>query len=358
MIQRVTFPLSAEIAFEETIDVRSPSEFVEDHVSGAVNLPVLFDEERARVGRIYKQVSAFEARKLGAAVVSRNIAHHLETHFSEKSKNYAALLYCWRGGQRSGSLATVLSNIGWKVYLVDGGYREYRRHVLESIEESAEKGSFVVLNGYTGAGKTLILKEVQRQGGQILDLEGLACHKGSVFGGDPDQPQPQQKRFESLLHDELAAFDFSEPIYIEAESAKIGRLNIPNALWQKMKIAPVIEIDSPLEARARYLTNDYEEWLGDIGRIHDTLDRLKGFHADKRIAEWKTFATERNWHRLVTELLDDHYDRRYTVCGTGHFEVPSNRVSLPSHESGQIAQSSHEVMKIGKELCASEALSC
>lgn len=358
MIRRISFPLPEDVNIDEIVDVRAPMEYAEDHISGAINLPVLNDGERELVGTIYKQESAFQARKIGAALVSKNIAAHLESHFARKSKDYSLLLYCWRGGQRSGSMATVLSSIGWTVHVVEGGYRTYRRHVIECIEASVATASLVVLNGYTGAGKTLVLSEIAKQGGQVLDLEGLACHKGSVFGGDPENPQPQQKRFESLLYDFFSRFDPGQPVFLEAESAKIGRLNLPNVLWQKMKSAPVVEIDSPRAARADYLTGDYREWLGDIDRVKATLDRLKGFHSHERLADWKGMAEKGEWNKLVFELLEEHYDRRYKVGGTGNFQVPAVRVPLLSHGETEIAGCAASVMEKGTQLVECEAVTC
>lgn len=336
--------------FDEIVDVRSPSEFEEDHLAGAINLPVLDDEERARVGTIYKRESAFEARKIGAALVSRNIAHHLEVHFAEKPRDYRPVLYCWRGGQRSGSLATVLADVGWHVGLLEGGYRSYRRAVVEFFESASDRLRLVVLNGYTGAGKTLVLASLEEAGEQVLDLEGFARHKGSVFGGDLEAPQPAQKRFESLLHDRLSRFDLDRPVFIEAESAKIGRLNLPNPLWQRMKESPVIEVDSPLEARAAYLTEDYREWLGDVDRIAGTLDRLKGFHPAETITRWKELARDGEWYRFTEELLRDHYDRRYTVKGDGNYPVPSHTVSLPHHDHESVVRCAGEVAEAGRML--------
>lgn len=330
-------------AADEIIDVRAPCEFAEDHISGAINLPVLKDLERERVGTIYKQESSFEARKIGASLVSANIGDHLAGHFAGKPKNYRPVVYCWRGGQRSGSFGIVLANIGWDVSVIEGGYQTYRRHVSETIESIAPELNLVVLNGYTGAGKTLLLKQLESDGAQVLDLEGLACHKGSVFGGDPENPQPAQKRFESLLYDKVRTFDTGKPVFIEAESAKVGRLNLPNPLWQKMKISPVIEIDSPLAERAAYLKSDYEEWLEDLDRIHRTLDRLKSFRSKKQIQQWRDLAEEGRWLDFVSELLSEHYDKLYTVGGSGHFEKPTTRVPLPSHSRDAIGQSAQEL---------------
>lgn len=337
-------------AADEVIDVRAPCEYVEDHISGSINLPVLEDSERERVGTIYKQDSSFDARKIGASLVSANIARHLAEHFADKPKGYRPVVYCWRGGQRSGSLGIVLSSIGWDVSVIEGGYKAYRSNVSETIERIAPKLNLVVLNGYTGAGKTLLLKQLEEGGAQVLDLEGLACHKGSVFGGDPENPQPAQKRFESLIYDRLRTFHGDEPVFIEAESAKIGRLNLPNPLWQKMKISPVIEIDSPLAARAAYLKSDYEEWLEDLDRIHHTLDRLTNFHSKDQIQRWRELAEEGSWHDFVAELLAGHYDKCYTVGGNGHFEKPTLSVLLPSHSKDQIGSAAKELTQKAKIL--------
>jgi tRNA 2-selenouridine synthase len=337
LIERIHFPLSAESPFHEIIDVRAPVEFHEDHLTGAINLPVLNDEERVRVGTIYKQVSPFDARKIGASLVSKNISAHLESHFLSKGKDYRPLVYCWRGGQRSGSLATVLADIGWSTSVIEGGYRSYRSHVIETIRLGAAGLSYVVLNGFTGAGKTLLLKALGRSGEQVLDLEELACHRGSVFGGDRESPQPAQKRFESLLFDRLSCFDPSRPVFLEAESAKIGRLNLPNPLWQRMKVAPVIEISSPLAARADYLTADYAKWVTDSERVRNTIDRLREYQPAQVLVEWKALADRGDWVTLVTRLLAEHYDRRYSVGGSGYFEKPSLTLELPGHDKATVS---------------------
>ena len=338
-IEKTHFPVPETVEYDEIIDVRSPAEFLEDHITGAVNLPVLYDAERAEVGMVYKQVSPFEARKMGAAIVSRNIAQHIETYFAKKDKSYRPLIHCWRGGQRSESMATVISNIGWHVVLIEGGYRTYRTHVIEQIVKRVEKLNFVVLNGLTGAGKTLLLKELSYGGEQVLDLEGIARHKGSVFGGDPDNPQPAQKRFESLLFDELVKFDEGRPVYIEAESAKIGRLNLPNPLWQRMKESTVVELFSSLDCRAEYLTKDYEEWLSDLDRVENTIDRLKGFHSGKLLMEWKSMARRNEWTELARSLLAEHYDRRYRPeAEKSHFQVPSEKLEIKKHDPASLRE--------------------
>lgn len=189
--------------FDAVIDVRSPAEFADDHILGAINLPVLSDDERARVGTIYKQVSPFEARKVGAALVSRNVARHIDEHFADKPKEYRPLVYCWRGGQRSGSLAIILSQIGFRTHVLAGGYKTYRGEVMDGLREIAGRFTFRVLAGRTGSGKSQVLRELDSLGGQVLDLEALAVHRGSLLGSEPDRPQPPQRLFESRLYERL-----------------------------------------------------------------------------------------------------------------------------------------------------------
>lgn len=354
-ISRIQFPTDLTV-FDEIIDVRTRLEFREDHLTGAILLPVLDDNERAEIGTVYKQDSAFEARKQGAALVTQNISRHLKEHFKEKPRDYRALLYCWRGGHRSGSFATVLSDVGFDVSVIEGGYRAYRKMVIDTFEGLSPRLSWIVLNGFTGAGKTLVLKAIRELGGQVLELEGLARHKGSVFGGDPEDPQPAQKRFESLIYDEISQFDPEDPVFVEAESAKIGRLNLPNPIWQQMKDSPVIEIDSPLEARTDYLTEDYSEWLGDLPRVEATLDRLKSFHSKETLSRWKQYSHDEEWRRLVYELLEEHYDIRYTVDGSGHFNPPAISVPLDSHDEKSVVECASKVIASSREVLSSTAL--
>ncbi|MGH8750149.1 MAG: tRNA 2-selenouridine(34) synthase MnmH, partial [Burkholderiales bacterium] len=220
--------------FDELIDARSPSEFNLDHIPGAINCPVLDDAERARVGTIYKQVSSFEAKKTGAALIARNIARHIETCFIKKEKNWRPLIYCWRGGKRSAALAHTLKQIGWNAARLEGGYKSYRARVMVDLQELPRRFDFRVICGPTGSGKSRLLQALARTGAQVLDLEQLAAHRGSVLGALPDEPQPAQKMFESLVWQQLQGFQTGQPVYVEAESKKIGNARIPDVLLQVM----------------------------------------------------------------------------------------------------------------------------
>ena len=219
----------------QIIDARSPSEFAHDRIPGAVNWPVLNDEERALIGTMYKQVNSFEAQKKGAGLVAANIARHIEERVLELPRDWQPLLYCWRGGKRSGSLATILGAIGFRVHLLEGGYKAFRTAIIADIPLSLQNLNFHVVCGPTGSGKTLLLHKLKEQGAQVLDLEQIASHRSSVLGKIPGTQQPSQKAFETSLWFALNQFDSSKIIYVESESRKIGNLNVPESLIKKMR---------------------------------------------------------------------------------------------------------------------------
>jgi tRNA 2-selenouridine synthase len=300
--------------YSEIIDVRSESEFAEDSMPGAINLPVLNDAERAKVGTLYKQVCPFDARKLGASLVAQNIARHLDHHFAAKDKNYHPLVYCWRGGQRSNSMALVLSQIGWHVTVLEGGYKTYRAYVRDELEQFPEQFTYRVMGGLTGSGKTHILRQLAKRGVQVLDLEGLANHRGSLLGqeweGKPS-PQPSQKRFESLLLQQLQGFDTSKPVWVEAESNKIGQVYLPQSLWQQMKQAKCVEVQLPQAARIEWLLQEYPHLVTHPHLLKSKLERLKSRYGREKINQWYSLIDAGQWHTLIDNLLSCHYDPAY-----------------------------------------------
>ena len=298
-------------AFDEIIDARSPSEFAEDHIPGAINLPVLNDAERERVGTLYKQVSSFEAKKVGAALVSRNIAQHLEDYFVGKPKAYRPLIYCWRGGSRSGSMTHILQKIGFGAMQLDGGYKAYRRHVIAELASLPVQRSFRVVCGPTGSGKSRLLQALTNEGAQVLDLEALAAHRGSLLGALPDQPQPPQKYFESAIWDALTRFDPARPVFVESESKKIGALRVPDALIMAMRASPCVRLEVPLTARVQLLTEDYAHFLHDPEIINRQLAHLVSLRGHDTITAWQTLANQQAWDQLVAALLEQHYDPAY-----------------------------------------------
>jgi tRNA 2-selenouridine synthase len=306
---------AALAGFDAIIDVRSPAEFAEDHAPGAINLPVLDNEERARVGTIYVQESRFRARRIGAALVARNIARHLEGVLADRPGSFAPIVYCWRGGQRSGAMATVLDQVGWRVSVLAGGYRTYRRRVTGALYDGAFPCPVVLLDGPTGVAKTDILHRVGALGGQTLDLEALASHRGSLFGSLPSEAQPPQKMFESRLLAAIEALDPTRPVLVEAESSKVGEINLPPALWKAMLAAPRVALSAPAAARAAYLLETYGEVTADPARLEDILARLPPHHGRERKDAWRDLAARDAWLDLVASLIENHYDPGYDRSG-------------------------------------------
>lgn len=292
------------------IDVRSPAEYAEAHLPGAINLPVLDDTERARVGTVYKQQSPFAARKLGAALVAANAARHLQGPLADKPGGWQPLVYCWRGGQRSGSLALILAQVGWRVSVLQGGWKAWRRLVHAALYDAPFPAPVVLLDGDTGTAKTALLGHVAAQGGQVIDLEGLARHRGSIFGARPGG-QPSQKAFESALSLAISRLDPDRPVLIEAESARIGALRLPPALWTAMRDAPRIELSAPLAARARHLAQDYAELAADPEGLAAQIEVLASLHPRDRISDWLALARSGALEPLAASLMKHHYDPRY-----------------------------------------------
>ena len=296
--------------YPERIDVRSPSEFALDHVPGAANHPVLDDGERARIGTMYAG-SPFTARKLGAALVARNIATMLETAFIDRPREWRPLVYCWRGGQRSRSLVQVLNEIGWRAVQLEGGYRAYRRHVVAELAIRPWRFDFVVICGLTGSGKSRLLGALRAAGAQVLDLEAIARHRGSLLGDLPDDAQPSQKWFESQLADALAGLDPARPVYVESESRRIGSVQMPDALLARMRDGRVVSLESPLAQRVALLKEEYAHFLVAPGLLADRLQRLTELHGKAVTARWSAMASAGDWDALIGELLAAHYDPIY-----------------------------------------------
>jgi tRNA 2-selenouridine synthase len=307
----VTDVLPSLDKYDTIIDVRSPSEFAEDHVPGAINCPVLDDAERAEIGTLYKQVSPFDAKKKGAALVSRNIGLHIERTLMDKPRDWKPLIYCWRGGNRSGAMAHVLARIGWPAVQLDGGYKEYRRQVNQLLAELPATLRFVVICGTTGSGKSRLLQTLARQRAQVLDLEQLAAHRGSVLGHLPSEPQPSQKMFESRLWQALRHFDPARPVYIESESKKVGNLRVPEALMDCMRASECVSIQLAQQDRVALLMEDYAHFVEAPAALNAQLDCLTVRYGRETIGRWQQMALQDDMAPLVAELLAEHYDPAY-----------------------------------------------
>ena len=319
--------------FSDVIDARSEGEFAEDHLPGAINWPSLNNDERKLVGTEYKQISAFDAKKRGAALVAKNIARHLERDVIHKPRDWQPLVYCWRGGKRSGSLALILDQIGFNVTLVDGGYKAFRAALVADLPQLAAQFNYRVICGTTGSGKTRLLQALAAQGAQVLDLEALAKHRSSVLGLIPDTPQPSQKAYDSLIWAALKSFDASRPVYIESESKKVGNVAIPEGLITAMRAAPCLQLDLSEDQRVELLLEDYEFFVNDIEFFCDRLGALTQARGKDVVRDWQTRSRSGDIASVVRELLVNHYDpvylqsmqRNFSQYGHSTRIAPSNR---------------------------------
>jgi len=338
----------AEWKFDDIIDVRSPSEFAEDHIPGAINLPVLSDEERAVVGTIYVQENSFKAKRIGAALVARNAADHIEQRLGDKTGAWQPLVHCWRGGQRSGSFASILQQIGWRAEVLEGGYKAYRRLVVYALYKQALSHRLILIDGNTGTAKTEILAHLADAGAQVLDLEALAAHRGSLFGAVRGG-QPSQKMFESRLAMALLKLDPSQPVFVEAESNKIGDILIPASFWQSMINAPRITIRASNKARSEFLLRSYSDLLEDRESLLQRVKALKGFHSKEQIADWETAVADENFRDLAQSLMEKHYDPRYAKTYQRRERVELGSVELQSLDTSRLENEAvPNILKLAK----------
>jgi tRNA 2-selenouridine synthase len=341
--------LSPDPPYDTLIDARSPAEFAEDHLPGAVNWPVLDDAERATVGTLYVQTSPLAARKLGAALVSRRIADLLEAQVADKPREWRPLVYCWRGGQRSGSLALVLSQIGFRTGQLKGGYKAFRARVRSDLDSRPQQFTYRVLCGRTGSGKTRLLQALRDAGAQVLDLEGLAHHRGSILGGLAGLPQPSQKRFDTRVWQALATFSSQQPVYVESESAKIGSLRVPEALLQAMHAqGHCIRIHSSDAARIAMLLDDYRDSMLDPEPLCQLFAHLVEMQGRERVAGWQALARAGQWPTLIGELMALHYDPLYERSMLRSYPLldQAPRIELHSGDASDLAQAAAQVMAL------------
>ena len=307
-------------AFDTLIDARSPAEFADDHLPGAVNWPVLDNDERREVGTEYKQASAFDARKHGAAIVARRVAEIVERHVEDKPREWQSLVYCWRGGQRSGTLAWFLGQIGFRVQVLQGGYKAFREQVREQLTSLPEQFNYTVIAGRTGSGKTRLLQALIEQGAQVLDLEALACHRGSVLGGLEHDPQPTQKAFDTAVWHTLQGFDASRPVFVESESRKIGALAVPEVLLTRMRqYGRCVFVTLPDEARVQLLLEEYGFFAQQTDRFCEHMTTLTELRGKDTVTRWQAMARHGQWPEVFAELMQQHYDPLYLRSMSSNF---------------------------------------
>ncbi len=335
--------------FDTLIDVRSPAEFSQDHIPGAINLPVLSNLERADVGRVYKQQSPFSARKICAALLAQNAARHLLGPLAQKDGGWRPLVCCWRGGQRSGAFAMVLQQVGWRAETVQGGYQSYRRLVSQAMHMATLPHGLLLLDGNTGTAKTELLHRLAERGEQIVDLEALAGHRGSVFGGT-GQGQPTQKSFESALAAAFAGFDRNRRVWLEAESSKIGNILIPPSVWQAMKAAPRLAISAPIAARASYLVQAYGDITQDHQLLIEKLSILTPHQGHEQVAHWQSMVANGQMQMLAGELMQKHYDPAYARSRHQHGARALGQVTAAGLDDAGLSGATSALLDLANKL--------
>ncbi len=350
MIHIETISLPHDLSeFTEIIDVRSPEEYAMDHIPGAINLPVLDNEERKRVGTIYRE-NPFEARKLGAALISRNVANHLDQRLQKNGSDYSPLLYCWRGGMRSRSMTLILKSIGWNANVIQGGYRAFRQTVVADLETyfTDKRLDLRVISGLTGVGKTRLLHAIQKAGGQILDLEGLANHKGSLLGNPHRDTQPTQKKFETDLCEVMHKLDLDRPIYVEAESNRIGNVHCPAGLWTALSSAKVTHIDLPIDERIILLREEYPHFQDEPDKLLKLLDVLVRLRGHDQVAEWQNLVQTEDWDGFVKSILVNHYDLCYRQPGDekSNYQSVTGTLQIKKTDSISYGNAASEILEM------------
>ena len=333
--------------FDTVIDARSEDEYREDHLPGAVNWPTLNNAERRDIGTLYKQINAFEAKKRGAAMAARNIAGHIEREVIDKPKDWKPLAYCWRGGQRSGSLSLILSQIGFRVTLIEGGYKAFRAAVVQDIPRLVSGLQWRVICGTTGSGKTRLLKALAAQGAQIIDLEALANHRSSVLGAIPGLAQPTQKRFDTLVWEALRRLDHSRPVFIESESKKVGNVAVPVSLVEAMRNSSCLNLVLPDAERVALLLQDYDFFVRDTEHFCQRLQVLAEFRGKVVVDGWQASVRAGNIEPVVQALLTQHYDPTYLQSMRRNFQQfeDAKIIAPDNHSTGAMARLAQQMLK-------------
>ena len=328
------------------IDARTPHEYEEDRLPGAINLPVVDDEEFAEVGTTYVN-DRHAAYLVGAAYASSNLATHIKTHITRYRPGDRLLVYCFRGGKRSRVWADTLRNIGFNTETLKGGWKEYRRWVLRSLETLPAIFEYRVLSSLTGCGKTRLLHALELEGNQVLDLEGLASHRGSLLGAVPGQPQPAQKSFDSALLARMRSFDPARPVWLEAESKKVGNLQLPPALFEAMRRSRRIYLTAPVSERVKLLLEDYPHYALEPLTMVEKLEALKASVGREEVAFWRSLALDGQAARLFERVLLTHYDPSYRRANQ-RSQVSSDAnvsIELPALGSGQLVKAAIDLTR-------------
>ncbi len=296
--------------YDLVIDARSPREYSEDHLPGATNLPVVDNDEYAEVGTTHR-TDKHRAYVIGVSHALKNISRSIDSVVARYPRDARILVYCFRGGKRSKLWFDALSTIGYRVDRLPGGWKAYRAWVREQLARLPSGFSYHVLCGPTGCGKTRLLSVLAEVGAQVLDLEGLASHRGSLIGDIPGVEQPTQKWFDSLLVDKLRRFNPSLPVWVESESKKIGAIQLPAELLQEMHAGRIFAIDAPMSERVKLWREDYSHFERDLDAMMERLRHLRPLIGGEEFAFWERLTSERRAPELFQRLMEAHYDPAY-----------------------------------------------
>jgi tRNA 2-selenouridine synthase len=305
------------------VDARSPGEYAHSHIPEAINLPILNDEERVHVGTLYKNSGALAATLKGFELVGPRF-HEIQKSALTQFPDRKVILYCWRGGMRSQILSWLLSQVGFQVFRLEGGYKSYRKFTFDQVRLSYP---YLVLGGKTGTGKTVLLQKLREEGEQVIDLEALAHHKGSSFGAIGQKPQPSVEHFENLLAEQLRLIDSKNPIWIENESQRIGNILLPESMYVQMTQSPRIEIQKTTEERIEHISQEYAqldaiELMDAVKRIQK---RLGGLRTQQAIEDIKN----KNHASWIANMLI-YYDKAYEFDLQRH--DPDKTIVLDLHK--------------------------
>ena len=296
--------------YDLIIDARSPREYEEDHIPGAVNFPVVDNEEYAVVGTLHR-TDKMGAYRIGVQYSLKNIARHIEDDLPNYPERSRILVYCFRGGKRSKLWTDALETIGYKVEKLKGGWKAYRRWINEQLTLVPAQYRYHILSGPTGCGKTRLLQALLTAGAQVLDLEDIAVHRGSVLGSVPGMAQPSQKYFDSLLLRQLSSYDPARPVWVEAESKKIGNVQLPETLLSTMRTGLTIRIDAAMTQRVLLWREDYRHFEQDPQGMLERLQFLRPLVGGEEFAAWEALAQDRRMPELFERLMRNHYDPSY-----------------------------------------------
>lgn len=321
--------------FEEydlIIDARCEREFAEDHIPGAINLPVVNNDEYAEVGTLHR-TDKMQAYLIGVAYSLKNISRHLESVIAKRSRRDRILVYCFRGGKRSRLWFDALDTIGYKVQRLPGGWKGYRRWVNEKLETDPREFSYVVISGPTGCGKTRLLNQLAIEGAQVLDLEAIAAHRGSVIGAIPGVSQPTQKYFDSLLLQKLSTLSNERLVWVEAESKKIGDVQLPPTLLETMHSKGILlQVSAPMAERVRLWREDYAHFESDPDALVERLAYLRSLVGGKEFDLWRGLADSRKIPELFERLMISHYDPAYTRSMKRNYQTLTDVLRIELHD--------------------------